>query len=384
MSKSTDDSNKKERKKPTYKEIAQERGREASIARKIFFFIFIILIAFIVIGGYSAYKYVANGLAPVEPDTEEQVQVTIPMGSSTTDIATILEDAGLINNSLIYRFYVKFNNAADFQAGDYTLSPSMTLAEITSQLETGTVHKEAVLRVTVPEGRNIEEIATIYEENAGINREEFLEKMNDQAYIQELMETYPNILTEEILQEDIRYPLEGYLFPATYEFYEEEPTIDTIVTNMLNKSRDILFIYMDQIDSLEQFTIHDIVTFASLVEEEAPSMEDRKRIAGVFYNRMAQDMMLQTDPTVIYAHGEHISRLTYEDYEIQSPYNTYTVMGLPVGPIANYGESSLQAVLEPEDSNYLYFLADAEGNVHYSETYEQHQAYEQQYIHSQD
>ncbi|MFC4404033.1 endolytic transglycosylase MltG [Gracilibacillus xinjiangensis] len=384
MSKGTDDSNNKEKKKPTYKEIAQERGREASIARKIFFFIFIVLIAFIIIGGYSAYKYVANGVAPVDPDSEEEIEINIPLGSSTSDIAAILEEEGLIHNSLIYRFYVKFNNAADFQAGDYTLSPSMTLAEITAELETGAVYQEAVLRVTVPEGRNIEEIATIFEENAGVNREEFLEKMNDQEYIKELMEKYPDILTEEILAEDIRYPLEGYLFPATYEFYEEDPSIDKIVTNMLNKSQDILFIYIDQMEAMEQFTVHDIVTFASLVEEEAPSVEDRKRIAGVFYNRMAQDMMLQTDPTVIYAHGEHISRLTYADYEIESPYNTYHVMGLPIGPIANFGESSLQAVLEPEQSNYLYFLADAEGNVHYSETYEQHQAYEQQYIHTQE
>ncbi|SER73277.1 UPF0755 protein [Gracilibacillus ureilyticus] len=384
MSKGTDDSNKKEKKRPTYKEIAQERGREASIARKIFFFIFIVLIALIIIGGYSGYKYVSNGLSPVDPDSEETVEVNVPLGSSTSDIAAILEEEGLINNSLIYRFYVKFNNAADFQAGDYTLSPSMSLAEITAELETGAVYEEAVLRVTVPEGRNIEEIADIYEENAGVDREEFLAKMNDDAYIEELMERYPNILTEEILAEDIRYPLEGYLFPATYEFYEENPSVDTIVTNMLNKSRDILFIYLDQIEAQDQFTIHDIVTFASLVEEEAPSIEDRKRISGVFYNRMDQGMMLQTDPTVIYAHGEHISRLTYADYEIESPYNTYHVMGLPVGPIANFGESSLQAVLEPEQSNYLYFLADAEGNVHYSSTYEEHQAYEQQYIHSQE
>ncbi|GAE94105.1 protein YceG like [Gracilibacillus boraciitolerans JCM 21714] len=152
---------------------------------------------------------------------------------------------------------------------------------------------------------------------------------------------------------------------------------------MLDKTNDVITVYYDQIEALE-FSIHEIMTFASLVEEEAPTEEDRKLIAGVFYNRMDQEMMLQTDPTVIYAHGEHIPRLTYDHYEIDSPYNTYQVQGLPVGPISNFGgESSLNAVLAPADSSYLYFLADSEGKVHYSRTYEEHQNLENKYIHNQ-
>lgn len=208
--------------------------------------------------------------------------------------------------------------------------------------------------------------------------------MSDKAYIQELIKQYPDILTEDILQEDIRYPLEGYLFPATYQFAEEKPSIEKVVTSMLNKTKEVFMPYLEQIKGMEQFNMHDIFTFASLVEEEAPNNEDRRLISGVFYNRIDEGMRLQTDPTVIYAHGEHISRLTYDHYEIESPYNTYTVTGLPIGPIANFGVSSLQAVLEPQDSNYLYFLADQEGNVHYSTTYEEHQTLEEKYIHSQD
>ncbi|QGH35055.1 endolytic transglycosylase MltG [Gracilibacillus salitolerans] len=377
-----EEKNKKSKKKLTYKEISQERAKEASIARKIIVIVLIVLTAIIVFGGFSGYKFVKNGVSPVDPDSEESIDVTIPLGSSSSDIATILEDEGIIANSLIYRFYIKFNNASDFQAGEYTLSPSMTLAEITAELETGSLQQEAQLRVTVPEGRSMEEIASIFQEHAGIDSEEFLEKMTDQSYMEKLIEQYPNILTEEILEEDIIYPLEGYLFPATYEFYTDDPTLDEIITQMLNKTNDVVVAYYDQIDALD-FSIHEIITLASLVEEEAPTEEDRREIAGVFYNRLDEGMKLQTDPTVIYAHREHIPRLTYDHYEIDSPYNTYQVQGLPVGPIANFGESSLAAVLEPDETNYLYFLADSDGNVHYSTTYEEHQKLEDQYIHNE-
>ncbi|MGP4041768.1 endolytic transglycosylase MltG [Gracilibacillus sp. D59] len=383
MSKEKEEKNTKSKKKKlTYKEISQERAKEASLARRIIIIVLIVLTGVIIIGGYTAYNYVQKGVSPVDPNSEETIDVTIPLGSSSSDIASILEDKGIISNSLIYRFYVKFNNATDFQAGEYSLSPSMTLAEITSELETGSIQKEAQLRVTVPEGRSIEEIASIYEEHAGVDSKEFLEKMKDQEYIKELIGQYPNILTEDIVAEDIIYPLEGYLFPATYEFVTDQPTIDKIITKMLNKTNSVILAYYDQIEALE-FSIHEVITFASLVEEEAPTEEDRRKIARVFYNRMEEGMMLQTDPTVIYAHGEHIPRLTYDHYEIESPYNTYHVQGLPVGPIANFGESSLAAVLKPDDNNYFYFLADSEGNVHYSRTLEEHQKLEDQYIHNQ-
>src|SRR5699024_5147273 len=176
------------------------------------------------IGGFSLYNFIDEGISPVEPDSDETIEITIPLGSSSSEIANILEQEGAINNSLIYRFYIKFSNVSDFQAGDYTLSPAMSLAEITEELQTGSVRDESLYRVTVPEGRKIEEIATIYEENVNISKEDFLTKMKDKEYIENVIGTYPDILTDEILNEDIIYPLEGYLFPATYEFFEENPS----------------------------------------------------------------------------------------------------------------------------------------------------------------
>lgn len=369
--------------KKKYKQNASDYGKDMSIARKFIAVIIIMLLIVIGVGGYSAYQYISKGLSPVDPDNEETVQVTIPLGSSSSDIAKILEDNGVIANDLLYRFYIKFNNVSNFQAGEYALSPSMTLAEITDELETGSVRAEPVFRVTVPEGRNIDEIASIFAENKVIEKDEFLDKMQDDEFIQTMREKYPSLLTEEILHEDIRYPLEGYLFAATYEFYSDQPTMEEIVDQMLQKTHTVLSGYSEELES-EDFTLHEIITFASLVEEEAPSIEDRKIISSVFYNRMEQGMKLQTDPTVIYAYGEHIPRLTYSHYEIESPYNTYYVDGLPVGPISNFGESSLDAVINPDPTDYLFFLADSEGNVYYSRSYEEHQAYEEQYIHNQD
>lgn len=377
----------KEHKKPTikqsYKEISQKKAKEISIARKILIIVISVFILVIGIGGVSAYNYIENGMTPVDPESEETVDITIPLGSSSSDIAKILEEAGVIENSMLYRFYIKFNNVSEFQAGDYTLSPSMTLAEITDKLQTGLLREEALFSVTVPEGRKIEEIASIYEREINIPAEEFLEKMQDKEYINRLLEQYPDILSQEILNENIIYPLEGYLFPATYDFFEEEPTIETIVDKMLQKTSEVVSAYYDQMEA-EEFSIHELVTLASLVEEEAPSETDRKLIASVFYNRLDQGMKLQTDPTVIYAYGEHMDRLTYDDYEIESPYNTYHVEGLPVGPIANFGESSLAAILQPANGNYLYFLSDSDGEIHYSTTYEEHQQLEDQYIHNQE
>ncbi|GAA0295329.1 UPF0755 protein [Gracilibacillus halotolerans] len=370
--------------KKKYNENATSYGKDMSIARKIITLVVIVLLVVIGVGGFSAYQFISKGLSPVDPNNEETIQVTIPLGSSSSDIARILEENGVIANDLLYRFYVKFNNASNFQAGDYELSPSMTLAEITDELETGSIRAEPVFRVTVPEGRNIEEIASIYAENNVIEKEAFLEKMQDNEFIKTMMEKYPSLLTEEILHEDIRYPLEGYLFAATYEFYTDEPTIEEVIDQMLQKTHTVLTAHTDDIEGKEEFSLHEIITFASLVEEEASSAEDRKMISSVFYNRMDTGMRLQTDPTVIYAYGEHIPRLTYSHYEIESPYNTYHVDGLPVGPISNFGESSLTAVFEPEETDYLFFLADSEGNVYYSRTLKEHQAYEEQYIHNRD
>jgi UPF0755 protein len=368
-----------------YKRL-KERYREAKLVRKIVFVVLFALIIAIVAIGIASYLYIKSALEPVDPNDESVKNVEIPLGSSVATIAEILEKNDIIVNATVFRYYTKFKNESDFQAGNYELSPSMTLDEIIAALKTGKVIEEAVFTVTIPEGKTVEEIASIFANQTNITKEEFLEKVNDETYIRQLMEIYPTILTEEILKPGIKTPLEGYLFAATYDFYTEDPSVDTIVQTMLDKTEEVVLNYIDQIKAfeLEDLTVHEALTMASLVENEARSIEHRKKIAGVFYNRLEEGMPLQTDPTVAYAHGKHLERTYYVDTEIDSPYNTYKYAGLPIGPISNFAENSLQAILEPEQTSYFYFLASDEGEIYYSETLEEHNALKAKYINNKD
>jgi UPF0755 protein len=366
----------------TYNKKLKERYQEAKTVRKIVLIVLTILIIALVAVGISGYLYIKSALNPVDPEATETKDVEIPLGSSVTSIGNILEENGIIANATIFKYYVKFKNAADFQAGNYDFSPSMTLDEIIDSLKTGKIIEEAVFTVTIPEGKKIEDIAKIYANHTSITEEEFIETVNDREFVEGLIELYPNILTEDILQPDIHNPLEGYLFAATYDFYTEDPSVESIVMTMLDKTREVVLKYVDQMKLIEtvDLNVHKALTMASLVENEARSLEHRQKIAGVFYNRLDIGMPLQTDPTVLYALGEHKDRVLYEYTEIDSPYNTYKYAGLPIGPISNFGENSLQAIVDPIPTSYLYFLASDTGDIYYSETLEEHNRYKAQYI----
>ncbi len=352
----------------------RQRIKEARIARKIIIVILSILLITFVVGGYYTYQYIANGLSPADVEDDSIIDVEIPLGSSVDAIGQILEEHEVINNARIFKYYIKFKNESGFQAGEYKLSKSMTLDEIIESLKTGRILVNPLYTVTIPEGLTIEEIAGILNTNLSIDEEEFLEKMTDEEYIKSLIPMYPTILSEEILNEQIRYPLEGYLYASTYPIYDEQPTVEQIVELLLQQTEQRLRPYIQDIEQ-RGFTVHEAITMASLIEEEAVGEEDRKIISGVFYNRMnmSPPMPLQTDPTVLYALGGHKERVLYEDLEVDSPYNTYLYPGLPVGPIANFHENALQSALYPEEHDYLYFVASYEGDVHYAETYAEHQ-----------
>jgi UPF0755 protein len=196
------------------------------------------------------------------------------------------------------------------------------------------------------------------------------------------MAKYPDLLTTEILNPNIKYPLEGYLFPATYPFYKQNPTIEEMVVTMLDQTRKVISPYLAE-SSDEKITAHQLLTMSSLIEEEATEKADRKKISSVFYNRIEQGMPLQTDPTVLYAQGKHKERVLYEDLEVDSPYNTYKHKGLPPGPIANAGKDSLDAAVNPADTKHLYFLATAEGEVIFTNTLDEHNAAKAEHITNQ-
>lgn len=354
------------------------RGEEAHTVRKIVAIVIISLLLLLAIAGISGYFYIKSGLEPVDPGNEQGVEIEIPLGSTTSGIAKILEENDIIKNSMIFRFYIKFKNESGFQAGSYTFTKSMTLDEIIESLKSGRLIKEPVVRVTIPEGLTIDEIAAIYADKLPITEEEFKEKVSDPDYIKQLMEKYP-VLTEDILNSELRYPLEGYLFAATYDFYVENPAIETVIENMLDKSQAVIGQYLNEITD-SGLSIHEAVTMASIVEKEAVTQDQRKKIAGIFYNRLDVGMPLQTDPTVLYAIGGHKEKVLISDTKVESPFNTYYISGLPIGPISNFSESAFEASINPEVTDYYYFLHDGEGNIYYSETLEQHNVYKAQYI----
>ncbi|WP_147532444.1 endolytic transglycosylase MltG [Bacillus marasmi] len=357
--------------KNVFQQSLIERQSEAKVVRKIVLIAAIII--FLLIGAVfgGGYFYIKSALKPVDPSNKKEVAVEIPIGSSVSGIGQILQENGIIKNAKVFKYYVKFKNEADFMAGEYQLAPSMTLPEILSKLKTGKVLEEVVFKITIPEGKQLRQIAEIIAEKTNREHDEVFNTLNDSEFVKSMMEKYPDLLTNEILSDQVMYPLEGYLFPATYPFYEEAPSLEKIVTEMLNKTRDVVREYEGQM-SEKEMSPHKLLTMASLIEEEATEKADRHTIASVFYNRINIDMPLQTDPTVLYAKGKHKDRVLYEDLEVDSPYNTYKNTGLPPGPIACAGTMSIEAALNPEETDFLYFLATAEGNVIFTKSLDEH------------
>lgn len=352
---------------------------EAKTVRKIVLYITAPLLLLIIAVCIGLFVYIRSALQPVDPNDRTPIQVDIPIGSSIYTIANILEKNGIVKDATIFRYYVKFKNHADFQAGNYTFTKAMTLAQIAEQLKTGKVVKEAKLKITVPEGKQLTQIATIISQKTGYSTEEIMAKLTNRSYIEELVEKYPSVLTSDIFNKNIRYALEGYLFPATYSFTEEKPSLEEMIETMVAKTEEVLAKYTEDMET-RGLTVHQLLTMASLIEEEATEKADREKIASVFYNRLEKGMPLQTDPTVLYALGQHKSRVYYKDLEVNSPYNTYMHKGLPPGPIANAGEASIQAALHPAETDYFYFLATPAGDVIFTKTLDEHNREKAKYI----
>ncbi|CAD2076214.1 endolytic transglycosylase MltG [Phocicoccus pinnipedialis] len=353
-------------------------------------FIVSILAVVLIVLAISGFIYVKSGSKPLNPDSEEVVQVEIISGASSSDISDMLEESGIIKNSFLFQMYLRLNSISNYQAGQYNLSPSMDFETISKTLETGIIYEEVVYKLTIPEGYTIDEIGDTIENTLPVKKEVFINKIQDKEYMKQLIEDYPDMLTDEILDEDIKYPLEGYLFPATYDITEEEPSMDKLIRQMLDATKINTYNLYKSVDEYniniegnnETLTFHQFLTLASLVEEEATSLADRAKITSVFLNRLALEpsMPLQTDPTVLYAQGKHKDVVLYEDLEVNDPFNTYQHRGLTPGPIAGPGTESVQSILNPSNTNYYYFLADKNGVNHFSETLEEHEEKREKYI----
>lgn len=371
--------NEKGNKIDVYSKVA-ERQKETKMVRKIVLSIISILVLLLIIFGIVGYQYVTTSLQPLDASSEEEIPLEVPSGSTSTDISRILEENKVIKSASVFNFYIKLNNETDFQAGYYLFSPSMTLDEIIQSLQAGgsPVAFDGT-KILVQEGLTIDQVAKSVENSTDYTAEEFLKVVKEPSLLEDLKEKYPNLLTSAVESKETRYALEGYLFPATYDFSEDK-SLETVIGNMIGKTDEVMQKYYETIKE-SGLSVHEVMTLASLVEREGITYDDRTKIASVFFNRLEVEMPLQSDISVLYALNEHKEMVTYKDLEVESPYNLYANTGFGPGPFNSPSEEAIKATLNPAETNYLYFLADTKtGKVYFSRTYAEHQELIDQYI----
>ena len=225
--------------------------------------------------------------------------------------------------------------------------------------------------ITIIEGSTVPMAAEAIAEKMPFTKEEILNKWADTAYLNTLIDEYW-FLTDEILQSGIMFPLEGYIYPETYFVTDKEPTIESITAMFLDKANEELTARKTKIDKCGM-SVHELLSLASVVQNESLFEEDIPKIAGVFYNRLKADMPLQSDITVLYAIQEKRVDVYFSDLEVDSPYNTYMYSGLPIGPVCGVAGYALDATLDYEKTDYLYFFATEDGKVLYSKTLAEHE-----------
>ncbi|MGX7199950.1 endolytic transglycosylase MltG [Enterococcus nangangensis] len=352
------------------------RKKENSIVQKIVLTLSLVFVVILIIVGITFWNFWQNGQKPLDTSDTKTELVEIPLGSSNKQIANILEKEKIIKSALVFNYYMKLNNQSGFQAGFYQLSPSMTLDQIAKKMKDGDME---VQTVAIPEGYSAEQIAEAVEKSTPYTAKEFLAVLSDEAYFKKLLADFPELLTSASEASDERYKLEGYLFPATYTLTPGSD-VEGLVTQMVNKSNDVLSQYYSVMTE-KGLTVHQVLTLASLVEKEGVHDEDRRNIAQVFFNRLAADMPLQSDISVLYALNEHKTLLTIEDTKVDSPYNLYINKGYGPGPFDSPSEDAIKAVLYPNANSYYYFVADVDtGAVYFAETLEEHNALVDKYV----
>ena len=314
-------------------------------------------------------------VSPVSIESDK-VSFNVKSGTSTTQIINDLKKENLIRSRKFAILFIKINKIESIKAGDFELDRNMSLRKIFSILTDSSKIKEETITITFHEGKNMRGIAKIIEDNTDITENDIFNTLSDKEYLKSLMEDYW-FLSDEILNTDIYYPLEGYLAPDTYEF-RKNATIKDIFKSMLEQEAKILDKYKKSIDSSNMNT-HQIITLASIAELEGKNSEDRKNIIGVFMNRLQYNIPLGSDVTTYYAAKVDMGERDLYQAEIDSanPYNTRPMSSagkLPVGPICNPSEEAINAVINYTPNDYFYFVADKNGKLYFTKTDSEHNA----------
>ena len=355
----------------------------------------LILLILLGAGGFFGLRYAESALQPVDPSSKQYMTVQIPDGSNAQEIGSTLEKSGVIKNGLVFTLYVKYKNYNELKSGYYNLQKSMSVEDVIKELQKGGTpepQEVTLANLTIPEGYTLEQIAQTVGQLQGdfkepLTAEAFLAKVQDETFIAQEVAKYPNLL-ESLPAKDsgVRYRLEGYLFPATYTI-KESTTVESLIDNMLAAMDKNLSSHYAAIKE-KNLTVNELLTIASLVEKEGAKTEDRKLIAGIFYNRLNLGMPLQSNIAILYAEGKLGQNISLADdaaidTSIDSPYNVYTKVGLMPGPVDSPSLDAIESSINQTKSDYLYFVANVQdGKVYYATTREEHDRNVQEHINS--
>lgn len=377
----------------------QERRKKAdNIAKRIALALISIIVAVLLLTAFFGYRYVNSAINAVDKKSTSYVQVEIPAGSGNKLIGQILEKAGLIKSATVFNYYSKFKNYTNYQSGYYNLQKSMDLDEIAAELQKGGTSeptKPTLGKILITEGYTIKQIAKAIEVNSKNKKtsatpfksEDFLKLIQDETFIKKMVAKYPDLLGSLPDKSSVTYQLEGYLFPATYNYYKGT-TLEELVEDMISTMNTNMSSYYATIKSQGK-SVNDILTLASLVEKEGSTDDDRRNIASVFYNRLNAGQALQSNIAILYGMGKLGDKTTLTedasiDTTIDSPYNVYVNTGLMPGAVDSPSLSAIKATVNPASTDYYYFVADVKtGKVYYAKDYETHQANVEKYVNSQ-
>lgn len=317
----------------------------------------------------------SNGIKAVSRD-ESLIEFEVSEGSTYYSLSRDLYEAGLIKSELWYKVYLKLNKTPTIKIGVYNLSKNMSVSEIVNELSHTSYNPNSVT-ITFKEGYNFYDVIDVITYNTNNSEDDIISLLNNEEYINGLIDKYW-FITDEIKNNELYFALEGYLYPNTYEFKDKDVTVEEIFEVMLNETDKKLTIYQDKINE-SNYTTHQLLTLASIVELEGVNTEDRSMIAGVFYNRLNSNMNLGSDVTAYYGAKVRLSErdLLLSELQDDNGYNTRSssmIGKLPIGPICNPSIDSIKAVLYPEESDYYYFVADRNKKTYFTKTSYEHTA----------
>lgn len=308
--------------------------------------------------------YVRTLKSPVDKNDTSKIEVQIDDGTSSIKIAKILKSHNLIKNDKYFLYYAKTSNLGDLKSGVYEFSKSQSLYEILKSLNTG--GRPIGEKVTIKEGYSIKQIADLLEEKGLVNKEFFIKLTENKANFSDKF---------TFLQDESIQSLEGFMYPETY--FIPKGTPETEIISMFLSQTQKIFDENSVLSNINDINpniqnLNNLITLASIVEKESADNSERDIIAGIFINRLTNSIPLQSCVTVEYVLGIHKQRLSYEDTQVQSPYNTYINAGLPPTPICTPTISSINAVKNYKRTDYLFFVAKQDGSHVFSRTYDEH------------